>query len=105
MEASFRPHDPYQRKKLAALAEHPVEVYCQCDPQLAARRYDDRAGTCHPVHVMASVPPEVRAEYDQPAGTGKFVTVNTAIPVDVMTVATAVRAHLPTTIVSEPRIS
>jgi predicted kinase len=57
VEANFRPYDPYQRKKLSALAKHPVEVYCQCDPQLAARRYDDRAGTCHPVHVIANVPP------------------------------------------------
>ena len=104
VEANFRPHDPYQRKKLSALAEHPVEGYCQCDPQLVARRYDGRAGTSHPVHVIASVPPEVRAEYDQPVRIGKLVTVNTAIPVDVVAVATAVRAHLPTTIVSEPQI-
>jgi predicted kinase len=43
IEANFRPHDPYQRPKLSALADHPVEVYCQCDPELAARRYNDRA--------------------------------------------------------------
>jgi predicted kinase len=94
VEANFRPHDPYQRTKLAALAEHPVEVYCQCDPQLAARRYDDRAATCHPVHVVATVPLDVRAEYDQPVGIGKLVTVDTAIPVDVTAVAAAVRAQL-----------
>lgn len=102
VEANFRPHHAYQRQKLAALAEYPVEVYCQCDPQLAARRYDDRAATSHPVHVIASVPPEVRAEYDQPVGIGRLVTVNTANHVDIIAVAAAVRAHLPR--VSEPRI-
>jgi predicted kinase len=94
VEANFRPHDPYQRKRLSALAENPVEIYCQCDPQLAARRYDDRAATCHPVHVVATVPLDVRAEYDQPVGIGKLVTVDTAIPVDVTAVAAAVRAQL-----------
>ena len=94
IEANFRPHDPYQRRKLSALAEHPVEVYCACGPELAARRYNERARTCHPIHVQASVPPDVRAEYDQPVGIGKLVTVDTAIPVDVTTVAAAVRGHL-----------
>jgi predicted kinase len=95
IEANFRPHDPYQRNKLAALAEHPVEIYCQCDPGLAAHRYNDRARTCHPIHVLASIPADVRAEYDQPVGIGTLVTVNTAIPVDVTAVAATVRAYLP----------
>ncbi len=94
VEANFRPRDRYQRTKLAALAAHPVEVYCQCDSRLAARRYDDRAATCHPVHVVATVPPDVRAEYDQPVGIGKLITVDTAVPVDVTAVAAAVRAQL-----------
>ncbi len=96
VEANFRPHDSYQRGKLAALSECPVEVYCQCDPGLAARRYDGRAATCHPVHVMASLPPDIRAEYDQPVGIGKLITVDTAVPVDGAAVAVAVRARLPT---------
>lgn len=104
VEANFRPHDPYQREKLSALSDRPVEVYCQCDPQLAARRYNDRAGTRHAIHVVASIHPDVCAEYDQPVGIGKLVTVNTAISVDVMAAAAAVRAHLPRTKVSEPRI-
>jgi hypothetical protein len=93
IEANFRPRDSYQRRKLSALAEQPVEVYCQCDPALATRRYNDRARTCHPIHLQASVPPDVRAEYDQPVGIGKLVTVDTAIPVDVIAVAAAV-AHI-----------
>jgi predicted ATPase len=95
IEANFRPHDSHQRGKLAALAECPVEVYCHCDPGLAAHRYDSRAATCHPIHVVASVPPDVRAEYDQPVGVGKLVIVDTAAPVDVTAVAAAVRSRLP----------
>ena len=94
IEANFRPQDQYQRGKLAALADNPVEVHCLCDPRLAAHRYNDRARTCHPVHVLASVPAEVRAEYDQPVGIGKLVTVNTATPVNVPLVAAAVHAQL-----------
>jgi hypothetical protein len=96
VEANFRSHDSYQRGNLAALAECSVEVYCHCDPGLAARRYDGRAATCHPVHVLASTPPDVRAEYDQPVGIGKLVTVDTTVPVDVAAVVASVRAHLPT---------
>src|ERR1700729_3313259 len=59
LEANFRPRDPYQRRNISALAEQPVEVWCQCDPELAARRYNARARTCHPIHVQASVPPDV----------------------------------------------
>lgn len=95
VEANFRPYDPYQRGKLSALAEIPVEVHCRCDPRLAARRYNERARTCHPVHVQASLPAGVRAEYDQPVGIGKLVTVDTAVPVDVVAVAAAIRAYLP----------
>lgn len=95
IEANFRPHDQSQRRKLSALADNSVEVYCACDPALAARRYNDRARTCHPIHVLASVPADVRAEYDRPVGIGKLVRVNTATPVDVPAVATAVRAQLP----------
>ncbi len=95
VEANFRPRDPYQRGKLAALARCPVEVYCRCDPELAARRYNARAAGCHPVHVVASLPPQVRAEYDQPVSVGAVVTVDTAVPVDITAVAAAVRAHLP----------
>jgi predicted kinase len=32
IEANFRPHDRYQRDRLSALADDPVEVYCACDP-------------------------------------------------------------------------
>jgi predicted kinase len=66
VEANFRPHDRYQREKLSALAGRPVEVYCQCDRGLAARRYNQRARTCHPVHVVTRLTPDLLAEYDRP---------------------------------------
>jgi hypothetical protein len=94
VEASFRPRDAYQRGKLAALAADPVEVYCRCDPGLAARRYRDRARTRHPVHVVARLTPGMLAEYDRPVGIGELVTVDTAVPVDAAAVAAAVRARL-----------
>jgi len=93
-EANLRPHDPHQRGKLAALADHPVEVYCRCDPGLAARRYRDRARGRHPVHVVSRLTPEMLAEYDRPVGLGEVVTVDTAGPVNAAAVAAAVRARL-----------
>jgi hypothetical protein len=96
VEANFRPHHPYQRGKLAALADDPVEVYCRCDPGLAARRYRDRARTGHPVHVVTSLTPDMLAEYDRPVGIGEVITVDTAGPVDAAAVAAAVRACLET---------
>jgi predicted kinase len=94
VEANFRPYDPYQRGKLAALADYPVEVYCRCDPGLAARRYRDRARTGHPVHVVTSLTPDMLAEYDRPVGIGKVITVDTAGSVEAAGVAAAVRACL-----------
>ena len=94
VEANFRPHDPYQRGRLAALADDPVEVHCRCDPGLAARRFRDRAGTRHPVHLVTSLTPDMLAEYDRPVGIGEVITVDTAVPVDAAAVATAVRARL-----------
>jgi predicted kinase len=94
VEANFRPHDPRQRARLAALDAHPVEVYCRCPPGLAARRYDERAARCHPVHVVTTLPPRIRAEYDAPVRVGPVITVDTTTPVDIPAVATAVRTHL-----------
>jgi len=92
--ANFRPYHAGQRQRLSALAGCPVEVYCRCDPGLAARRYNQRARTCHPIHVVTHLTPGMLAEYDRPAGIGKLVTVDTALPVDLAAVAAAVRAHL-----------
>jgi hypothetical protein len=96
LEANFRPHSDYERGRLAALAPHPVEVYCQCDPHVAARRYDDRAPSCHPVHVLTSLTAAARAEYDGPVGIGQLITVDTQRPLDVPGIAATVRTLLVT---------
>ena len=92
LEANFRPHSAYERGRIAALCPRPVEVNCACPPELAARRYAERAATCHPVHVVTSLPPELLAEYDRPVGVGDLITADTAGPVDVAAVAARVRA-------------
>ena len=62
---------------------------------MSARAGACRARSCHPVHVVTSLPAAVRAEFDQPVGIGTLVTVDTTVPVDVPAVAAAVRARLP----------
>ena len=61
---------------------------------MGARRFRDRAGIRHPVHVVTSLTPGMLAEYDRPVGIGEVVTVDTAAPVDAAAVAAAVRARL-----------
>jgi predicted kinase len=94
IEANFRPRHEYQRKRISALSAHPVEVNCVCLPGLAARRYAERAPTCHPVHVVTSLTPDMLAEYDRPMGVGDLITVDTTAPVDVPALAVRVQALL-----------
>ena len=94
LEANFRPHDAYQRGRISALSARPVEVNCVCPPDLAARRYAERAATSHPVHVVTRLSPGQMAEYDQPVGIGDLITVDTTAPVDLVALADLVRARL-----------
>jgi predicted kinase len=94
LEANFRPRHAYVRSKIAGLSARPVEVNCVCPPELAARRYAERAVTSHPVHVVTSLTEDVLAEYDRPVGIGDLITVDTAAPVDVAALAKRVRASL-----------
>jgi hypothetical protein len=71
-----------------------VEVNCACPPEVAARRYAERAGLRHPVHVITDLSPEMLAEFDQPVGLGQLITVDTLAPVDVAELAGQVRACL-----------
>jgi predicted kinase len=94
LEANFRPRHAYGRRRISALSARPVEVNCVCPPELAARRYADRAATSHPVHVVTRLTPEVLAEYDRPVGIGELITVDTTVPVDVPALAKRVMATL-----------
>jgi predicted kinase len=93
LEANFRPHSDYERNRILALGGRVAEVNCVCSPELAARRFAERAATAHPVHVRTSLSPEQLAEYDCPMGIGEVITVDTTRPVDVAEVAAAVRSR------------
>ena len=93
IEANFRPYSEYERAKLAALAARPVEVYCDCPPEVAVERYDSRAA--HAVHVIKRLGLAAMAEYDRPVGVGVLIRVDTTRPVDAAHVAKEVREHYP----------
>jgi predicted kinase len=95
LEANFRPRSAYERGRIGALSARPVEVNCVCPPELAARRYAERAASSHPVHVVTSLSAEFLAEFDRPLGIGDVIAVDTTGPVDVAAVADKVRACWP----------
>ena len=93
IEANLRPYSEYERAKLAALAARPVEVYCDCPPEVAVERYDSRA--THAMHVIRRLGLAAMAEYDRPVGVGVLIRVDTTRPVDAAHVAKEVREHYP----------
>jgi hypothetical protein len=66
-------------------------VNCVCPPELAARRYAERAAASHPVHVVTNLSPAFLAEFDRPVGIGDVITVDTTGPVNVAALAGRVR--------------
>lgn len=100
LESNFRFPDEYARPILRELTAGGslVEVNCSCPPDEAARRYDARGlgPERHRVHAWASLPQDVRAEYDGPIGVGTVIGVDTSGPVDVERLAAAVLAALET---------
>jgi predicted kinase len=97
LDANFWSGDERVRARILALSPCPVEVYCTCPPGLAARRYQARAATRHPVHggPDARLGPEVIARSARPVGLGQVITVDTSDQVDVPALAQAVLARLP----------
>jgi predicted kinase len=96
LEANFRPHSEYERGRitaLTALGGQVVEVYCDCPIGLATARYNGRAATRHPVHVVDTLTEELAAEFDQPIGLGELVRVDTSVPADVARVVDEVLAR------------
>ena len=91
LEANFRPRSAYERDRISALCPRPVEVNCVCPPELAARRYAQRATASHPVHVVITLSPAFLAEFDRPVGIGDLITVDTTGPVDAVALADRVR--------------
>jgi predicted kinase len=85
IEANFRPHSDYERAKLDGLAGHFVEVYCSCPPDIAQKRYAERATRSdhHPAHVTPTLTAELLAEFDQPMNVGDLIEVDTTLQVDI----------------------
>lgn len=95
LEANFRPHSDYERRRLASLDARVVEVYCDCPPSEVARRFAARATAgLHAAHPLRALPDDLLAEYDQPVGFGTVVRVDTSRPVDAAEVAARVRQVL-----------
>ena len=93
LEANFRPHSEYERGRITGLGGWVVEVYCDCPIRLATARYNSRAATRHPVHVVDTLSAELAAEFDRPIGLGELVVVDTSGPVEVALVVDEVRAR------------
>jgi predicted kinase len=93
LEANFRSRSPHERERLLELSPTPVEVYCRVPVDIAARRYGERGarGDHHPVHVLRSISPAALTEFQEPLALGPVLEVDTTVPVDVASVATAVR--------------
>ena len=95
LEANFRPHSSYERERLVGLEADVVEVFCDCGPTEAARRFAARAvHGVHAAHPLRELPPALLAEYDGPVGVGTVLRVDTSAPVDVMALSSRVRALL-----------
>jgi len=93
LEANFRPHSAYERGRILGLGAAVAEVYCDCPPDEAARRYAVRGAgpDRHPAHVVAVLAPDYYVEYDRPMGIGTVIRVDTTHPVDVRSLAERLR--------------
>ena len=89
LEANFRTQSACERAKVAALIAKDgaeiVEVYCRLPREEASRRFAERARQerHHPAHVLAEMPPDRMAEYEEPFALSPVIDVDTQIPVDI----------------------
>lgn len=95
LDANFKPDDPSQRERVAALGGGIVEVHCHCDPQTAMRRYAQRAEARHPVHTLKRLTPELVARHDRAMDLSPVIEVDTNGPVDLPELLRRVRATFP----------
>ncbi|HEY1616071.1 MAG TPA: hypothetical protein VGG25_00555 [Streptosporangiaceae bacterium] len=96
LDANFWPGDERQVRRIQALSASPVEVFCQCPADLAARRYAARGATRHRVHAPhgTELSAEAIARAGRPLALGPVITVETAGPADIPALAAAVRTCL-----------
>lgn len=96
LEANFRGESAYERERVTELSSRPVEVYCRVPPEIAAKRYSERGASehHHRVHVVRTISADALAEFQEPFGFGPVIEVDTTLPVDIDSIAAAVRIAL-----------
>ena len=96
LEANFCPHSSYERAKLSSLCAKLVEVHCSCPPDVASKRYEQRAArpNHHPAHVTPILDPSLHAEFDRPVGLGRVIEVDTTGAIDIGELTKAILAAL-----------
>lgn len=97
LEANFRPKSMYERGRVESLPGRRLEVFCDCPPDEAARRFAHRASTerHHAAHALKAIPLQVLAEYNRPIGLSEVITVDTTRPVEIPALLQAIRKHWP----------
>ena len=93
LDANFRPYD-ITPEQIASLGGSTVEVRCACPPEVAARRYNERATSRHRVHVISHLSAADLTEYARPLGADRLLVVDTTTPVDIIELADQVRDAL-----------
>lgn len=93
-DANFKPHDPHQRERLATLGGTLVEVHCRCSPEVAMRRFAQRAETRHPAHALKRLTPDLITRYDRPMSLDTVIELDTNNPVDLPALLQHVREAL-----------
>ncbi len=97
LEANFRTQSADERARFVALAQSGarlIEVYCRVPREEASRRFAERAHAerHHPAHVLAEMPPERMAQYEEPFALGPVIEVDTRNPIDVDELAKGIEA-------------
>ena len=94
LEANFHPALAYDRVQMLATQSQIVEIWCRCSPEVAVRRFTERAATIerHPAHPRQYIPSlESLAECNRPIGIGTVIEVDTNHPVDLEWLVTKVQ--------------
>jgi predicted kinase len=98
LEANFRPDDPRPAARIRDLADQPVEVFCACPLAECRRRYTERSGSRHVVHVDDYHVQHIEDTFAVPArpiGLGTVISVDTTADIDIPALAREVRTWLP----------
>ena len=94
IESNF--HRTAARDDLLALPGQVIEIFCRCDAETAARRYQERAGTRHAGHFdsLRTTDELWNNEVSEPvAGGWPLLEVNTNEPVDLPAVLAFIRRN------------